>query len=171
MRLLFLNCLCLMACRRLPTEAELAACSRAQLERELSGPIQLRGSAIENGRLKPGTYVFSTTYLALRVDASGQQRFNEVSGPIQRRLDTQPGLLAYTALVADSCAVARTFSVWADEASMYSFVGSEAHAAAVRDVALISRGGSVATHWRGTEADATWERAAEINAADPGPEY
>jgi hypothetical protein len=167
----FLICFLLASCRQLPTEAELAACSRAKLERELTGPVRLRGSAVENGRLKPGMYLFSSTYLALRTDASGQQRFNEVMGPIQRRLDAQPGLLASSATLADSCAVARTFSVWADEASMYSFVGSEAHAAAVRDVALISRGGSVVTNWRGTEADATWERAAEINAADPGPEY
>jgi hypothetical protein len=113
---LFLLCFSLAACRQLPTEAELAACSRMKLERELTGPVQLRGSAVENGRLKPGTYLFSSTYLALRTDAAGQRRFNEVMGPIQRRLDTQPGLL---------CAVARTFSVWADEAPMYSFVGSE----------------------------------------------
>jgi hypothetical protein len=170
MRLLLI-CFALVSCRRLPTDAELAACSRAKLEQELSGPVQLRGSAVENGRLKPGTYLFSSTYLTLKTDAAGQQRFNEAMGPIRRRLDSQPGLLASSERLADSCAVARTFSVWADEASMYSFVGSEAHAAAVRDVALISRGGSVVTNWRGTEADATWERAAEINAADPGPEY
>lgn len=98
---LFLLCVVLASCRQLPTDAELAACSRAKLERELTGLVQLRGSAVENGRLKPGTYLFSSTYLALRTDAAGQQRFNDVMGPIQRRLDTQPGLLASSAVLAD----------------------------------------------------------------------
>jgi heme-degrading monooxygenase HmoA len=159
-------------------------CTRGAIEADLNdgqpgGPPSIvtptaprwQGPAVDpaTGALRPGSYVFSSTYLTLRPD--GRPRFGELMGPISADLQTRPGLLAITLALSESCGTARTLSAWESEEAMYAFVASDAHGAAVSAVGEVSRGQSVVTHWAGTEAGATWARAAEELARDEGPFY
>ncbi|HEU4532705.1 MAG TPA: hypothetical protein VFS00_01260 [Polyangiaceae bacterium] len=161
-----------------------AGCERGAIEADLNeGPPggapsivsptapRWQGPGVDpaTGALRPGNYVLSSTYLALRPEA--RPRFGELMGPISADLQTRPGLVAISLALSESCASARTLSVWESEDAMYGFVASDAHGAAVRAVGEVSRGQSVVTHWSGNEAKATWAEAAQALARDDGPIY
>lgn len=147
------------------------ACAAPGLEPDLR-PSPLAGSAVDaSGALAPGQYVFSTTALRLKSTAAAGQRFMQAMGAISAELATQPGLLAYSFATSTRCNVARTLTVWRDEASMYAFATGAAHRAAARSVGEMSRGGSRVTHWNGAASEATWPRAQEVLAASTGPTY
>lgn len=142
-----------------------AACTKDQLEADGrdSSPLDA---------LPPGRYVVSTTYLRLPHRKSALQRFSSLTQPMEDELRANPGLVRVTTRLASSCNTARTLSVWKTEADMYRFVASGSHAKAMAAVTEVSRGGSVTTHWSGTEAEATWEQATRRLAADTdGPIY
>jgi hypothetical protein len=61
--------------------------------------------------------------------------------------------------------------VWKDQASMFAFASGTAHSTAVGNVAAISRGGSVVTHWVAADGGTTWDEAAAKVAAVTGPMY
>jgi heme-degrading monooxygenase HmoA len=143
-------------------------CTRGAIEADLQS-APLAGPGVQNGELAPGQYVMSSTYLQLQPEKTA--RFAELIGPIMADLASREGLLAISLGNAPACSVARTLTVWRDETAMFEFVVGDAHAAAMRAVAEISRGGSVVTHWTGDQSTANWSHAAEQLAADDGPLY
>jgi hypothetical protein len=145
-------------------------CSRGIIEPDLES-APLAGSAVADGVLKPGSYLYSTTYLQLRQEPKAQQRFGELMQGILAELQTRPGLLAISLGTSRSCGIARTLSVWQDDVAMLGFVTSAAHSAAIGSVTEVSRGGSLVTHWSGDASDATWQSAAEHAIAEDGPFY
>lgn len=142
-----------------------SACSKDRLEADG------RDSALLEA-LPPGQYVVGTTYLRLRLSRSAIERFRQLSQAMEEELRANPGLVRVVTRTAGSCNTARTLSVWKTEADMYRFVGGAAHARAMAAVGEVSRGGSVTTHWNGSEAEATWEVATRKLAEDnDGPIY
>lgn len=122
--------------------------------------------------LPAGQYVISTTYLRLPHTKSALKRFNELVAPMTDELKAQQGLVRVTTRLSSSCNTARTLSVWKSELEMYRFVSGPSHAKAMGAVTQVSRGGSVTTHWAGSQADATWQKATQMLAADTdGPVY
>lgn len=165
---LILTLLTFTACAAGPDEK---TCVRSTLESDLQRIGALSGPDVDptTGKLEPGSYLVSTTYLKLTTDAKGQKAFQDSMKGINAAIADAQGLSAYQLATSDSCVTARTLSVWKDEASMYRFVGVEAHANAIAEIELISRGGSVVTHWPDTEAGATFEKAAQQLAVEVGP--
>jgi hypothetical protein len=153
-----------------PTASTDSSCARGTLEPDFQ-PMPLSGPNVHEGKLAAGDYVISTTYLQLRQDPQAQMRFGQLMQPILADLATRPGLLAVSLGTAPMCGIARTLSVWRDEAAMFDFVLSSAHSAAMASVGEVSRGGSLVTHWSGDAAAATWEAAAERAGAEEGPLY
>ncbi len=146
-------------------------CVRGTLEADLVHAGPLTGPEVDatTGKLKPGAYVLSSTYLKLTTSTKGQAAFQASIKAITAVMDAQPGLAGYQLATSDECLTARTISVWKDEASMYRFVGVQAHADAVAQVSLTSRGGSVVTHWADSETGASFEAAASHVASAVGP--
>jgi quinol monooxygenase YgiN len=132
-------------------------CIRSYAEPDLQ-ISPLTGAGVDaSGTIAPGPYLLSSTFLRLSTTTTGQQAFQSAFKGISETLASQPGLVAYQVATSNECLTARTLSVWKDDASMYGFVGSPAHAHAMAEMSKISRGGGVVTHWSGTEADATFD--------------
>ncbi|HEU4408459.1 MAG TPA: hypothetical protein VFS43_24565 [Polyangiaceae bacterium] len=157
-------------------------CTRGELEADLAGPpdgapiagqTPLAGPGVDptTGALKPGNYIISTTYLRMPRTEAAQARFGELLGPITESLPSMAGLVASSFSSSNACATARTLTVWESEEAMLEFVTSPAHATAMAGAREVSRGGSAAMSWSGTEADVTWSKAAEKIGADPGLGY
>lgn len=126
----------------------------------------------ELSALPAGQYVISTTYLRLPHKKSALKRFSELTAPMTDELKAHRGLVRVTTRLSTSCNTARTLSVWKSELDMYRFVNGSSHPRAMAAVSQVSRGGSVTTHWLGSEADATWQKATQQLAADnDGPTY
>lgn len=126
----------------------------------------------ELAALPAGQYVITTTYLRLPLKKSALKRFNELVAPMTDELKAHQGLVRVTTRLSTSCNTARTLSVWKSELEMYRFVNGSSHAKAMAAVSQVSRGGSVTTHWLGSESDATWQTATQKLAADTdGPTY
>lgn len=147
------------------------ACVRSTLESDLKryGPLAGPGVDPATGQLEAGSYLVSSTYLKLTTDPKGQRVFQDSMKGLNAVIPSYPGLAAYLFATSDSCVTARTLSVWKDEVSMYRFVGADAHTSAIARIELISRGGSVVTHWADTEAGANFEKAAQQLGAEVGP--
>lgn len=165
----------LAGCSGVPDPVD-PSCTRGSLEADFAVSAPMSGRAVgADGALAPppaGTkYVLSSTYLRLQKGERVAKRFRELMAPINAALATHDGLMAIQFAFSEKCTVARTLSVWRDEAAMYKFVGTQAHSAAVSEVSDVSRGGSVVTHWLGTEAEATWDVARARLGADDGPQY
>ncbi|MCU0687999.1 MAG: hypothetical protein MUF34_38110 [Polyangiaceae bacterium] len=158
-------------------------CARGTLEADLSnyqgqttyegevlaGQTKLVGPGVDaTGKLKPGSYVFSSTYLRMPTDGSALGRFLQLSAPMLESLPTLPGLVAFSFSSEPSCTALRTLTVWENEEAMFAFAASASHRTAVAATSEVSRGGSAVTHWSGTEADGTWTKsAAELTEASP----
>lgn len=155
-----------------PDAAE-QACARGKLESDLRSPGPLAGPAVDpaTGTLKPppaGGYLVSSTYIPFKPEPAAAAKFQEVLGPVEATLRTQPGIQAIQVGLSSSCGAARTFTVWQDEAAMFAFVATAAHTNASAASGEISRGGGAVTHWIATSLDqATWEYAAQKLAATP----
>jgi heme-degrading monooxygenase HmoA len=153
-----------------PYDGAFAACTRAELEADMlvfdaqgnPSPPRWSGPAADpvTGELtlEPGSYFVSTTYLALRPEQN--DAFFALLGPVQAALFSNPGMLAVQLGSSQSCATARTYTVWRDETAMFEFVNSDAHLAAIAGFPGISRGDSTVTSWAETSPAAiTWEAA------------
>lgn len=147
---------------------DFAGCTRGTLEPDFES-APLAGPAVREGALPPGQYLISSTYLQLR-PAQGA-RFQQLLGPVMADLSSRAGLLAIALGNAPSCSVARTLTVWRDDAAMLEFVIGEAHSAAMSAVGELSRGASSVTHWSGDQDSVNWRSAAEQLRADDGPLY
>jgi heme-degrading monooxygenase HmoA len=135
-----------------------------------SSPFQGPGVDAQ-GKLAPGTYIMSSTYLRMGHSQQAQAEFQQLMGPLNQTLQQQQGLVAIRSGLSTNCNTARTFTVWKDEEAMYQFVGSPAHAQAISRVSVLSRGGSIVTSWQDDEHGASWEKALERLAVDTGPTY
>jgi heme-degrading monooxygenase HmoA len=171
---LIVSLIALSACTAAPVEVE-PICTRDLAEADFL-PGTMSGSGMDaQGALMPppaGTqYVISSTYLRLPPGEKTAKRFRELMGPILASLSTQDGLMAVQFGSSEECTVARTLTVWRDEPAMYKFVASPAHAEAMGNIEEVSRGGSLVTHWKGTEADATWAAARKNLLAEDGTQY
>ncbi|WP_257454193.1 antibiotic biosynthesis monooxygenase [Archangium lipolyticum] len=157
-----------------PAPSELPSddgCTRDTLEPDFqSSPLQ--GPAVDaQGKLVPGTYIMSSTYLRMRNTQEAQEEFQQLMGPINQTLEEQPGLVAIQFGSSTRCNTKRTFTIWKDEESMYQFVGSPAHTQAIARVSLVSRGGTSVTSWQDDERGATWEKALQQLASETRPTY
>ena len=133
------------------------------------------GPGVDRATGKPGILpgmIMTSTYLQLRTDGASMKRFGELAGPVAATLQKSQGLIAALIVTSPKCAVARTLVVWKDEASMMTFVSSEAHSKAMAFVGDVSRGGSITTNWIATgAADGSYTTAAAKLAAHKGPVY
>ncbi|MRG97494.1 antibiotic biosynthesis monooxygenase family protein [Polyangium spumosum] len=146
-------------------------CVRDELEPDFE-PTPLQGAGVDaEGKLAPGTYLVSSTYIHRKGTPESDAKFGELVGPIVQALQSQPGLVAFQLGTSASCSAGRTLTVWEDEEAMYQFVGSPAHAEAMARTGEVSRGDSVVTSWQDDERGATWEKALEKLAAETGPTY
>lgn len=156
-----------------PGDDPFADCDRGTLEEDLvvidpmgmPGPIRWygpgadpqTGELIDDGET---TYHVSATYLALRPTQEAGEAFFSLLPALNEVLFTNPGMVALQLGDSQTCATARTFTVWTDEEAMMEFVTSEAHVQAIGQTGAISRGGSSVTSWADVPAsDITWEAA------------
>lgn len=141
------------------------SCTRGTIEPDSQGE-PWRGAGVVGGKIPAGQYVLSATYIAMKPTAEAQAGFQNVWTPLEKKLDATDGLVGYRTFGSMQCATARTLAVWRDEASMFRFVGTAEHVAAIQKSTEISRGGGATTHWMDSEAGATLERSIELLVAD-----
>lgn len=148
-----------------------SACSSGELESDRGDDAALVGPGIdpETGQLAAGSYLIATTYLALKPDKAA--RALELGGPVVQSLFAMQGFVAFSTTQSNSCAALRTLTIWQSEEDMLTFVMSPAHLEAMSAVSEVSRGTSRTFAWEGSEKEATWERAANHLAADPGADH
>src|SRR5687768_13308 len=120
--LLCLSILASLSCG-LPGPDE-SKCARGGLESDLKASPLAGADVDATGKLAPGNYVLSSTYLKLSLDPQGQKAFRDAMTRINTILPTQAGLSAFSLATSDECLTARTLSVWKDERSMFAFVGT-----------------------------------------------
>ncbi|WP_434044224.1 MULTISPECIES: hypothetical protein [Sorangium] len=151
-----------------PPSAPFDGCSKGELEPDQEGRLELAGPGVDagTGALKPGSYLVSTTYLAMKPEMA--PTMTELSGPVMESLFTMKGFVAVAATSSSSCAAVRTLTVWESELDMYAFVGSPAHVKAMGQASSISRGTSNAISWEGSEREATWDEAAKRLGSEVG---
>ena len=143
-------------------------CLKSTIEPDLS-TLQWQGPGLVNGAIPPGQYVVAATYL--KGKAEGFDTFQKVLVPLIDALPKTDGVLGFATMNSSACFTARTLSVWRDEAAMFKFVASPAHAAAMTKGSQISRGGSLTTHWADTEAGATLAKSAQMLGEDTGSTF
>lgn len=155
-----------LGCQPMPNRND-KLCTREKREPDLKFIGALSGPGIDaEGRLKPGEYTVSSTYIQIQDDDAAAKKFQEVMAGMSPILSSHDGLLAYQFATSEYCGSARTLAVWRDEAAMFAFVASAAHRKAMTATPQISRGGSV-THWAGNAASVTWENGlGKLSEAD-----
>lgn len=156
-----------------PSEVEgrqFALCSKGVLEadREITLPHTGPGVDPSTGKVAPGSYHVSTTYLALR--PGKEPLAGELAGPVIESIFGMPGLVAVAASRSSSCAALRTLTVWQTEEAMFAFVASPAHVRAMAQTAEVSRGTSNTIAWSGSAESATWDEAAKRLGEEEGGE-
>lgn len=167
---------------QVPDPSPFAECDRGTLEDDLSfvgedgvpAPPMWIGPGVDPQtgelRLTPErSYVLSATYLALEPSDDAMAEFLSVQPALDMALRGNPGVVALQLSFSPQCMVARTFTVWEDEASMVAFVVSEAHLQAIEMFPRISRGGSTLASW--SVQDATTVQLAtameRLSASEP----
>jgi len=154
--LMLTSALAIAGCGQSPNQD----CHREALEQDLN-LSNWQGQGVDaSGKLAPGKYMMSSTFLALTSDPAAQKRFQQLLVGISTALQTQPGLVGYQVGTSSSCNTARTLSVWVDTGSMLSFSAGPAHSAAVAEIGALSRGGSAVTHWSDDQSGATMAKGA-----------
>ena len=146
-------------------------CAHGTMEPDFQSSPLMGPGVDDQGKLVPGTYIMSSTYLRLRHTEEAQAEFLQLMDPIDQSLQQQPGLVAIQFSQSTRCNTKRTFTVWKDEEAMYQFVGGPAHAQAIARVSVVSRGGSIVTSWQDDERGASWEKALKLLASETGPTY
>ncbi|MGK3966840.1 antibiotic biosynthesis monooxygenase [Sorangium sp. So ce118] len=143
-------------------------CYKGELEPDREGALELAGPGVDaaTGALKPGSYLVSTTYLAMKPEMA--QTASELADPVVEGMFAMKGFVAMAGARSSSCAALRTLTVWESEQDMFAFVGSPAHVRAMGQAHSISRGTSNVISWEGSEREATWEEAAKRLGSETG---
>ena len=117
------------------------------------------------------SYFVSSTLAVFQPEA--EERFFGLSGDILNYLGSgqHPGFIGFSVGASDACGSARTLTVWDSEQSMFDFVTSEVHLAAMNQATsvLLLAGFS---RWQVTSDNVppTWDEArAEVAATQPIP--
>lgn len=167
-----LACAAIAACVPPPPTPDESKCNHKLLEPDFEPDGDFTGPGVDaDGKIPKGRYVYSSTYLAIKLSTDAFRKFSSVNAPISDALESQPGLVAYKIGISLDCYALRTLAVWKDEASMVQFVVGPAHGNAISAIGEISRGKSIVTHWEDDESGATWARAVEKITLDEGPFY
>lgn len=118
------------------------------------------------------TFVVHTTQIYTKPD--GEQDFLMLSGAIIATLADTPGLVAWTVGNDEGCGVSRTMGIWESDEALYTFVASEAHAAAMAQTTALSFTGRT-MHFEVTKEEAealTWDVVRErLEEVEPSPIY
>lgn len=105
-------------------------------------------------------YVVSSTHTIFNPEA--EDRFFALSGDVLGYLGSgqHPGFIGFSVGTSDRCGSARTMTVWESEQSMFDFVTSEAHLAAMNQVDDVLLIGGFA-HWdvSSDNVPPTWDEA------------
>ena len=152
MRLILLLTMLPLACAVVPDESK---CKIDSLEADFVAADWSGPGVDDSGNLKVGSYVVAATYISLSLDDQKQKTFRSLMAGINGVLGSQPGLVGWRVGSSESPG----FSVWQDEASMYKFVATTAHAAAMSQASTITRTKTATTHWNGDEKSASFEAA------------
>jgi quinol monooxygenase YgiN len=137
--------------------------------RELLEPDSLTSAAPI--ALDTGTYVVSSTYVRIKNTKEAGEQFQRLVDSMGEALQSNPGLIQVVTRLSVECNSARTLSVWRDEAAMFEFVGSPAHANAMSQVKDLSRGGGAGTHWTDDGSGFNWETALAKLKEETGSSY
>jgi hypothetical protein len=141
------------------------ACSAGAVESDAADAGPLAGPGIDpaTGKLaepQTGSYIVATTWGILRDSPEVLMRAMQLIGSVAPVLVTSPGLVAYQFRRSASCRSGRTLTVWSDLPSMYAFVGSSAHRAAMSEV-MVTNERFATTHFTvATAGEVTWQNAA-----------
>ncbi|EDM73951.1 hypothetical protein PPSIR1_13675 [Plesiocystis pacifica SIR-1] len=159
-------------------EADLFACEDPEFTvlRPLVGPGYNPEQGF-TGEALDGYVVHSTQIL---VPPDRLEAFGAVAASVTETLDgydASSGLIAYAIATEPNCGFQRTLGIWASTESMYAFVMSEAHVAAMSMTKELSVTGKV-THWEasaealsGAEPVSWAEAMAKLDAVDPSAYY
>jgi heme-degrading monooxygenase HmoA len=115
--------------------------------------------------------VASTTQILVKPEQFGY--FLELAGAVQEQLASTDGFVALSLATEPNCGFARTLTIWRDEASMYTFVATGAHAEAMSHTWEIAVTGKV-TSWpiAASEMPPTWDMArTQLAAVEPLESY
>lgn len=152
-----LNTLALLVGSALPL---LAGCD-GNIRQPFSGPQYSMSDGLLGDFDDDHVFVIAATSLPVRDGA--RELFDGLLKPIVDDLDGHEGLIGYSfaqQLVGED--VNRTLTVWDSYESMYAFVASDAHVAAMAESGEIEVPGAARTVvWEGTKADLppTWDDA------------
>jgi heme-degrading monooxygenase HmoA len=135
-----------------------AACTGGVLEADLqANPLSGAGVDPGTGELLPppegSSYTISSTYGVPKPGADAMERYMMMFGAVQTQLASQPGLVALQLAQSPSCGSGRTLAVWSSTESMYDFVMSSAHLAAVDAVDELVEPNYAVTHWETSNVD------------------
>jgi heme-degrading monooxygenase HmoA len=137
------------------------------------GPLAGPGWDPETGPLEPvqENYVASSTMIMVKPEQMGL--FFELAAGVQTQLEATDGFVAATFANDPNCGWVRTLSLWRDEASMYGFVATGAHAMAMsRTWEVAITGKTVAWPIGASELPPTWAMArAQLDAVEPLESY
>lgn len=145
---------------RAPGKQEFSLCTKGELESDLATGLELSGPGVNpsTGSILPGDYHVATTYFALQPGKADVAL--DLSGPVIESLFEMPGFVAVTTGASTSCNTLRTLTVWENEAAMFAFVASPAHARAMTQTSTLSRGTSNTVAWDGSADSVSWQEAA-----------
>ena len=144
----------------------------ACVEDDLSsaGPFAGPGYDPNSGFTEPrqAQYIAHATVIRMSPDPAKQQAFGMYVQAIVQRLRQSPGLIGFQLASSNKCGTGRTLGVWKDTASMYAFVGSPEHEAAIQAIHDFATGGAF-THWTlsADEVPISWSTAMDKLAAAP----
>lgn len=135
-------------------------CTATTLEPDLeAAPLAGPGVNPDTGKLELPNgmhYVVSSTYGVPRPGPDGagiSPRYLTLFDAVSKQLEKERGLLAIALASSDSCGSGRTLAVWRSEETMYDFVTSDAHLAAMTAAPEILQPGYAVTHWDATSLD------------------
>lgn len=144
------------------TLALMTACTGCYLEQPFEGPGYSLGDGLTTDAAGP--FVVSTTSLVLADGDEAKRAFDGHMAVLTEQIKTQPGLVGFSLALPIGSEGYRTLSVWESEDAVLEWVVSDAHAAAMDDMADKSKPESAVMSWSMTreeleEGPPSWEDA------------
>ena len=135
----------------------LAACDESDFASfAFVGPgIDSNGALVDTGQK---SYVVGAT--AAYIQPDNESKFFELTGAVFQSLSSSDGFIGFSAGTSDQCGLARTLTVWKDDASLMQFVVSDAHAAAMAaGTDVISQGATTSYVLPADQIPPSWDDA------------